>query len=174
MAPALLRLSALLGLTLLGASCARRDEPTRAALAQMVIEPEIAPGAVTSSDRHLLLTVRSTEEGLEVLDFRQVASPLPLNRGRREQPWRVAVDDSSGKTIYLAQLAAPVLLRGELAGPGGVIEAVHPTVGEQFLAIRLPALAGAATVRLFGPVQGSSPAALAERGHASLPEPEKP
>ena len=173
MTPRLLPSHLLLLLALV--SCVRHDErEERARLSQPRLEPLVAPQATGPNDRHLLLTLRLTEAELTVLDLREVALPLPLNRGRKEEPWRVQVEDRLGQLLYLAQLPAPAQLRGEFPRPDGTIEAVHPTSTEQFLSIRLPILPAAATVRLFGPPRDSTTLAPMERGKASLPTPVVP
>ncbi len=173
-------------LCLCAAACARPEAPTRplaaraAALSEARLSPMVAPDAVERPDRHLLVTLRMTPAVLTVLDARQVGFGVPVDRAPEPEPWRVLVEDGQGRTLYLAQLRAPSPVRGEFARPDGTIEVAHGPRWPVTLAVRLPPLRGAATLRLFGQAstlppedpraQGVGPEAMVELGKVAFPQ----
>jgi len=177
---------ALAAALLLCAACARPEAPERSlgtrsgALSEARLSPLTAPDAVDHPDRHLLVTLRLTPTELEVLDARLVNFRVPVDRAPDPEPWRVLVEDAQGRTLYLAQLRAPATVRGEFARADGTIEVGHGPKGPMTLAVRLPSLRGAATLRLFGPAAtlpagdsraaGIKPETMVEMGKVAFPQ----
>jgi hypothetical protein len=157
-------------LTSAASSCARHDELNHSGTASAQNAPLDAPEA----ERHLLLTLKLTQAGLTVVDFREVAQRLPRARGHEDLPWRLQIDDASGHALSVAPIPQPPRLRGEVAGPDGELQPFQPSGGEQSFAVRLPVLPAAAHVRLLAPAPGASIESWVERAHAALPNPIHP
>jgi len=190
MAPTL-RHATLLGLALVACARPERFDPplsTQAAarLAELRLTPLLDGTAVSRPSHHVLLTLTQTPLGLSIRDAREVDSPLPRPRAPSPEAWRIAVQDGSGKLLYLAQLKPPAALRGEFALEDGGIEAAHiEPPAEHVLTIRVPVLRGADTLRLYARAdtlpssdprtQGAPPDAMIELGQVAYPHfPEAP
>lgn len=187
--PRPLSLAALVAALCLGVACARTEAPertlgTRAAMLQSArLTPVIEPSAQLRPEHHVLATLRLAATEATLLDAREVDFPLPRERAPEPEPWRVLVEDGDGRVLYLAQLKAPAPVRGELARPDGTFEETHAFVPATWtIAVRVPVLRGAATLRVFGPAsslspedpraRGVSPDTWLELGKVTLPRPE--
>lgn len=107
---------------------------------------------------HLLITVELTRSPVgpgshetRVLDARVVNAPLPRLRAEEPQPWRLVMESAGGTVLHEIGLARADLLHAPHAEEGQRGAFVRP----QFvIALRVPRVAGPATLRLFA---GSEP-----------------
>lgn len=131
--------------------CARQEtlERSTAMLSAPRSTPLLAAGAVDRTDRHLLVTLRLTDAALEVIDAREVAMPLPLDRAPGVEPWRVLVEDAAGAVLYVAQLPAAEVAGAEVASPDGTLQRVRTPPRDAVFALRTPLLRGAAALTLY-------------------------
>lgn len=127
----------------------------------------------------MLLTLQLTPGGLDVLSARTVELPLPRLRVPQPEPWRVDVEDASGKVLFSASLPAANALRGEFARAGGGIDGVHLRMDKAAFPVRLPVSPGAARLRVLGAAstldprdpraRGRTPDQIVELGSANYP-----
>ncbi len=155
-------------------ACAREPE------AKPVPEPaSVRPAPLSAAEgSYLLVNVAITPATTEVREARRVPSPLPKERAPVQRPWRVDVEDAARVVLFSQPLPAANVLRGEFAGADGRMEAVHFRTHDAHFALRVPDLAGAATLRFWGAAaslapddlrSAGAPDSMVELGHCPYP-----
>lgn len=114
-----------------------------------------ARSTVTGEGAHLLLLVEVGAEGGRVLQARRVATALPRAAAPGRPGWRAEVVDPAGAVLHAVELTPPDAVHGEFPGPDGALERVEVRRDTSVVALRLPLLPTAASVRL-----SAAPAAL--------------
>ena len=161
-------------------ACARNEPASASSASASALAPMNPRTPAEAPPRHVLLTIEIGSAGMKVLGSTAVDAPLPIDRTPERAPWRIRVEDASGGTLYVGAVEAAGVLRGEFAGPGGKIEAVHLAKDPAVLPVRIPALPGAKTLRLFAKpesvpddarAKSAPPGELVELGHAAYPAP---
>lgn len=109
--------------------------------------PSQAP--VAEEERHVLVDLAYSGEGLRLLGASEVPLPLPRFRGGSRGAWRVVVEDAAGEPLYETRLDPPNLIRGEFEGTDGRIEGVRVLRPEATFAVRLPLLKAARRIRVY-------------------------
>lgn len=114
----------------------------------------------------LTLSLSPTES--KVLDARRVAEPLPTLRGRSSGPWRVDLEDATGRVLHTVTVPAANEFRSELADADGGMASTHHVDLAAVFSVRLPILPGAAVIRCLAPAGTLAPED--PRGPARAPE----
>jgi len=125
-----------------------------------------AQATVAGEGAHLLLLVEVGAEGGRVLQARRVATALPRAAAPGRPGWRAEVVDLAGAVLHAVDLAPPDAVHGEFPGPDGALERVEVRRDTSVVALRLPLLPTAASVRLSA-APSALPAGDARRARAA-------
>jgi hypothetical protein len=173
---------------LLSAACATPGSPetspaetTGSGGSEGTDSPASDSGSRTSGagEKHVLIILQLTRARLDVLTARTVDAPLPGLRVPRPEPWRVDVEDATGKAVFSVSIPAANALRGEFAPSGGAIDGIHLRTDKAVFPLRVPVSTTAARLRVMGAVwtldsadpraRGRSAEQIVELGVAAYP-----
>lgn len=129
------------------------------------------PTPPARAEKHLLLVVESSSEGLRIVSARTAPGAVPQRRGEPSRRWRVSVEGAADPVLHETSVADPMVLRAEWVEPDGALAGKVIALDRSTFTVRVPHMPDARRLRIHKP--SSIAHNTEDLGVLSLPEVEQ-